>query len=587
MLVVATAGHVDHGKSALVRALTGTEPDRLAEERRRGLTIELGHVWTTLPSGRRLAVVDVPGHADYVRTMLAGVVPLRTVLLVVAADEGWSAQTAEHVAALDALGIRQGLVIVTKVDLAGPGPVADDVRERLVGTSLAGLPVLPVSARTGEGMGALVAALDGLGVPEEPDDRTRLWVDRVFTVRGAGTVVTGTLASGRLAAGDAVLVGGRPGRVRRLESLGSVVEEAVAPARVAVNLRDLDADVLRRGEALVRPGDWWSTRLVDVGTDRDLDPPTHAVLHVGSGAPPVRVRPLGPRLLRLALDADVPLSVGDRAVLRDPGLRQVVAGVTVLDPDPPELRGRGAAARRATALADDPTGLAGAVRRRGVLAADHARRLGLPAAAVAAAAGEDAAAIDGVEAVGAHLVDPALLADLAATLRDRATAARRADPTDAGPPAAAVAHEHGVPLAVVLEAAARAGLHTSGGRVALPAARDLGPHEEAVATLERRLAADPYDAPTRPELAGLGLDDRVLAAAERAGRLVRLAPDVVLLPGALDEAGDRLAALDPPWSLAEARVALGTSRRVALAVCTDLDRRRVTRHLPDGRREPR
>lgn len=573
MLVVATAGHVDHGKSALVRALTGTEPDRLEEERRRGLTIELGHVWTTLPSGRRLAVVDVPGHADYLRTMLAGVVPLRTVLLVVAADEGWSAQTAEHVAALDALGIRRGLVVVTKVDLAPPAAVVADVGARLAGTSLARLPVLPVSARTGEGMDALVAALDRLEVPEEPGEgRARLWVDRVFTVRGAGTVVTGTLASGRLATGDAVLVGGRPGRVRRLESLGDVVAEVSGPARVAVNLRDLEAGELHRGEALVHPGAWWDTRLVDVATDRDGEPPTHAVLHVGSGAVPVRVRRLGPRLLRLILDVAVPLSVGDRAVLRDPGQRLVVAGVTVLDPDPPALRGRGSAARRATDLADDPTGLAGAVRRRGVLAAGHARRLGL----------RDEGA--SVLRVGDQLVDPALLDRLATEIRTTAEQARAADPTDPGPPLAAVAQEHALPLEVVVEAAVRAGIDAATGRLALPTAPDLGPHEPAVRTVELRLAADPYDAPTRPELADLGLDERVLAAAVRAGRLVRPAPDVVLLPGALDEAERRLAALEQPWTLAQARVALATSRRVALAVCTDLDRRRVTRHLPDGRR---
>ena len=419
--------------------------------------------------------------------MLAGVVPLRTVLLVVAADEGWSAQTAEHVEALDALGIRRGLVVVTKVDLTAPGAVVADVGVRLAGTSLAGLPVLPVSARTGEGMDALVAALERLEVPEAPDERARLWVDRVFTVRGAGTVVTGTLASGRFSSGDAVLVGGRPGRVRRLESLGSVVEEASGPARVAVNLRDLDPGDLHRGEALVHPGAWWDTRLVDVAADRNLDPPTHAVLHIGSGAVPVRVRPLGPRLLRLAVDTAVPLSVGDRAVLRDPGQRVVVAGVTVLDPDPPALRGRGSAARRATDLADDPTGLAGAVRRRGVLAVDHARRLGLP---------DEGAP---VVRVGDQLVDPALLVRLSADLRASAQQARAADPTDPGPPLAAVAHEHALPLEVVIGAATRAGLDTATGRLALPAAADLGPHEPAVRALEQRLAADPYDAPTRPE----------------------------------------------------------------------------------------
>src|SRR5689334_8005713 len=205
MHVVATAGHVDHGKSTLVRALTGMEPDRWAEERRRGMTIDLGFAWTTLDSGVEVAFVDVPGHERFVTTMLAGLGPVPAVLLAVAADEGWMPQSAEHVDALTALGVRHGLLVVTRSDLMEPELARDEARAHLAGTPLADIPAVCVSARTGQGMDALRAALDGLAAAlPVPDPRAdvRLWVDRGFTIRGAGTVVTGTLAAGRIRVDD-------------------------------------------------------------------------------------------------------------------------------------------------------------------------------------------------------------------------------------------------------------------------------------------------------------------------------------------------------------------------------------------------
>ncbi len=212
MHVVATAGHVDHGKSALVRALTGIEPDRWAEEHRRGLTIDLGYAWTTLPSGEDLAFVDVPGHERFIGNMLAGLGPAPAVMLVVAADEGWRAQTTEHLAAVDALGLTHGLLVVTRSDLADPAPATSDALARLARSSLAGSPAVAFSARTGAGLDSLRAALDALvaGLPRpRTAGRLRLWVDRSFTIRGAGTVVTGTLGEGVIAVGDD-LVRARP-----------------------------------------------------------------------------------------------------------------------------------------------------------------------------------------------------------------------------------------------------------------------------------------------------------------------------------------------------------------------------------------
>ncbi|NNH24862.1 GTP-binding protein, partial [Pseudokineococcus marinus] len=279
MHVLATAGHVDHGKSALVRALTGREPDRWAEEQRRGLTLDLGFAWTDLDDGaggaERVALVDVPGHERFVPTMLAGVGPVPAVLLVVAADGGWMPQSQEHLDALDALGVRSGLVVVSRADLVdatGAAATAADVAQRLVGTSLEGSPSVVVSARTGAGTEALRAAVVRLvrGLPPaDPGAPPRLWLDRSFTIRGAGTVVTGTLPEGVLRTGDeleAVTPDGerRSVRVRGLQSLEEPRPEVAGPARVAVNLRGASAGDVPRGSALLAPGSARLTSEVDV-----------------------------------------------------------------------------------------------------------------------------------------------------------------------------------------------------------------------------------------------------------------------------------------------------------------------------------
>src|SRR5690606_3559853 len=223
MHVVATAGHVDHGKSALVRALTGTEPDRLAEERRRGLSIQLGYAWTTLPGAGEVAFVDVPGHERFISTTLAGLGPVPAVLFVVAADDPWMPQAAEHLAALDALGVEHGVLAVTRADLADPGPARERALAELAATSLRGVPAVAVSARTGGGLDELRAALARMvsALPAPPADAAvGLWVDRSFTVAGAGTVVTGTLPAGRVAPGDRLASAGTEHRVRAVQSLG-------------------------------------------------------------------------------------------------------------------------------------------------------------------------------------------------------------------------------------------------------------------------------------------------------------------------------------------------------------------------------
>ena len=377
MAVVATAGHVDHGKSALVRAITGTDPDRLPEERRRGMTIELGHVWADV-DGRRVAVVDVPGHDRLVGTTLAGLGPVAGVLLVVAADEGWRAQTEEHVAAVRALGLTDVALVVTRSDLADPGPATADALARLAAHGIQPVAVAAASARTGAGLAevrAALAALADLAPLGDPTAPVRLWVDRSFTVTGAGTVVTGTLPTGSVTRGGTLLLDGAPVRVRGLQVHGDPVEAATGPTRLAVNLRGLAADAVPRGSVLLSPGWPAPTGVVDVVLHPLADRmPSHATLHVGTTSAAVRVRPLGGDHARLTLDDPahrLPLVGGDRVVLRDPAAHEVLAGATVLDAHPPALTRRGDAVRRAALLAGASAAAGGAPAGLGPAAAGH------------------------------------------------------------------------------------------------------------------------------------------------------------------------------------------------------------------------
>jgi selenocysteine-specific elongation factor len=581
MDVIATAGHVDHGKSALVRALTGMEPDRWAEERRRGLTIDLGFAWTTLPSGRRIAVVDVPGHERFVGNMLAGVGSVPAALLVVAADDGWSAQTAEHVAVLDALGVRHALLAVTKADLADPAPVLADVRERLSRTSMGDVPAVAVSAPTGAGIPELGAALEALlaGLPEADDAApVRLWIDRAFTIRGAGTVVTGTLAAGAVAGGDRLDLGGRDVVVRGVQSLGEPVERATATARVALNLRGVAVEDLSRGDALLTPGAFRRTEVVDVTLAAAPEErlPAEPVVHVGSATVGARLRPLDGATVRLRLASPLPLRVGDRLLLRDPGTRRVF-GADVRDVDPPELRRRGAARQRAAELAAQPEGAAGA-------AADLARRRIVRA--------EDFAAMGWAAPPGATVHGPWLMAagladELAGRVPDVVARYRRFRPLEPGPPAEVVRRALELPDAELVNAVVRAPLVLRDGRVVDRTAALPPEVQRAVDAIRARLAEDPFAAPEAPDLVAAGLGTRELAAAVRSGLLVRIADGVHLAPGIAEEARTRLRTIPQPFTLSQARQAWGTSRRVAVPLMEWLDAHGVTVRLPDNSRRLR
>jgi selenocysteine-specific elongation factor len=578
--VIATAGHVDHGKSTLVRALTGMEPDRWAEERRRGMTIDLGFAWTRLPSGETVAFVDVPGHERFVPNMLAGVGPVPAALIVVAADEGWMPQSAEHLAALDALGVHHGLLVVTRADLAPPGSAAVQASAEIARTSLGTVETVAVSGLTGAGLDELRVALDRLVARLPAPDvaaPVRLWVDRAFSIRGSGTVVTGTLGAGSLRVGDELEVAGRRLRVRGLQSLGAPVDTVTAVARVAVNLRGVELSDVRRGDALVTPGRFQVTDLVDVRLTGDpVDSlPVALMLHAGSAAVPVRVRPLGTDSARLRLDTRLPLRIGDRMLLRDPGRRRVVGGVTVLDVAPPPLRRRGDAARRATVLStmDGVPSLAGELRRRGLIRRAELVRMGVPAGDTAPVAGD-------------WLADPAYWSALRERLAAAVTRYLDAHPLEPGAPVEALRHALDLPDRALVDALVSAPLVARSGRIG-PAGRDAA-LPPAVARAVERVRADladrPFHAPDAARLAELGLGPRELAAAVRAGALLRIADGVVLGPDALGEAVAVLARLPQPFTLSEAREALRTTRRVAVPLLELLDRKGATRRLPDDRR---
>jgi selenocysteine-specific elongation factor len=567
MHVVATAGHVDHGKSTLVRALTGMEPDRWAEERRRGMTIDLGYAWMTLPSGEELAFVDVPGHQRFIGNMLAGLGPAPGVLFVVAADEGWAAQSEEHLAAVDALGLRHGLLAITKGDLADPTMAIEQSLSRLSRSSLGAVEHGAVSGATGVGVSALCDALDRLvtRLPKpELDERRRLWIDRAFTIQGSGTVVTGTLEAGSVAVGDEFELRGRRVTVRRVHALGEARDRVDAVARVALNLRGVAKEDVGRGDLLVDPAAWHWTSALDVRVNTDAQLPTNLMLHVGTAALRVRRRPLANGLARLLLSRPLPLQPGDRAILRDPSRHAFAAGVLVLDVDPPPLTRRGAAAMRSVQLAS-ATGRPDArteIAQRGAVTREHLRAIGVPLDDLGRA-----------REIAGWLVADHTWQQWVSALPTTVDQRLARTPLDPGVPLDELRRELGIPdRALMAPLIGACGLLSVEGRVTRPGrATALGASKPAVEALQKRLAQAPFAAPEREELTELGLGRKELAAAERAGHVLRINADIVLLPSAPAAALKVLRGLPQPFTTSLARKSLDTTRRVAIPLLEYLD----------------
>lgn len=389
MRVIATAGHVDHGKSTLIEALTGTDPDRWAEEKTRGLTIDLGFAATTLPSGEEIGFVDVPGHGRFVKNMLAGVGSVDACLFVVAATDGWKAQSEEHLRILELVGLTHGVVALTKVGLVDEEwskLAAMEVQDHLEGTFLGHAEMVEVDAPSGVGLEELRLALGRLVdvVPPSPDrERPRLWVDRSFSVRGSGTVVTGTLTGGSVSVGDELVVepGGHQAGVRALQSHYTILDRASPGRRLALNMSGIAREQVQRGQALVRQGQWHLSATFDAELNvlHSIEHPVGNrgayVVYVGSAELPARMRLIGRRqadpgdtvLSRFWLKggAGIPIVPGDRYVLREAGRFETVGGGQVLDVEP----------ILPTSKAHPDRSVERVVKERGWVDSDHLARL--------------------------------------------------------------------------------------------------------------------------------------------------------------------------------------------------------------------
>ncbi|MDW3220617.1 MAG: selenocysteine-specific translation elongation factor [Acidimicrobiales bacterium] len=563
MHVVATAGHVDHGKSTLVKALTGTDPDRLAEEKERGLTIDLGFASAKLPSGRGVAFIDVPGHVRFLKNMLAGVGSVDACAFVVAATEGWKPQSEEHLRILSLLGIEHGLIALTKVGLADDELrelAALEIADRVAGTFLEDAPIVEVDALDGTGVDDLRAALDALldTTPTAADHkRPRLWIDRVFAAKGSGTVVTGTLTGGMIRVDDELLVlPQRHGvRVRALQSLHAERTKVGPGNRVAVNLTGVSHDQLGRGDVLVRDGEWHVTSRVD-GRLQVLDALDHAVTrrgahvaYIGSGEHPARVRVLGPReiapgatgAVRIHLPVGLPLLPGDRFILRESGRGETLGGGEILDVDP----------LVAAASAVPDRSVDRVIAERGLVEVDHLFRL----------TGERRE-----PDIGRWAVDPDRLATTQADLRTRVD--------DAGPLGLDIATLDEFERAVLdtLD-----GVQTDGGHARVADAADPLADHSFLAELE----AAPFNPPDPA-----GVDRAELRELVRRGDVVE-EDGVYFARSAIDAAArvvaGLLAAAPDGVTVAEMRDAWGTSRKFAIPLVTVLDDNGITRRRDDLR----
>jgi selenocysteine-specific elongation factor len=611
--VVATAGHVDHGKSSLIVRLTGIDPDRWEEEKRRGLTIDLGFAWGTLPSGREIGFVDVPGHERFIRNMLAGVGPVRLVLFVVAADEGWKPQSEEHLAILDVLGAQGGVVALTKADLVDEAALETrraEIRERLHGSALEGADIVACSSMTGRGLDELAAALDAMvaaAPPPEDRGRPRISIDRSFTIRGAGTVVTGTLTGGTLSVGDEVrlLPDGGPARIRSLQTHKRKLMEASPVSRVAANLAGVHKTGVERGDVLGLPGQWRPTSQVEarVVPVRSLARPLSSrgayKLYVGSAERDARIRLYGtsevrpgrPAFARLRLAHPIVAEVGDRFVLREAGRRETVAGGTILDADPPARPGADPEARLAARERAGREELAPVV---------VAERGAVKAADLPTLAGSDPREIEGAARVGPWwIAAPALDALHEAALEALARHHRDhpllpgADAADVRRAMTAVRSDLASPLdqglaaEVVSSLEQRGEVERQGNLLRLAGHRvSLGDREDDARALVSAIEAAEPTPPTVPELIARGHTRELIDACVGTGRLVRVSRDLVLTPdfAARAEAVARTEAARPAGlTVSRYRELLGTSRKYAVPLLEWLDDRGVTRRDGDVR----
>jgi selenocysteine-specific elongation factor len=605
--VVATAGHVDHGKSSLLLRLTGMDPDRLEEEKRRGLTIDLGFAWCTLPSGREIGFVDVPGHERFIRNMLAGVGPVRLVLFVVAADEGWKPQSEEHLQILDVLGVEGAVVAITKRDLVDDETLEialEEVRERVEDTALAAAPIVPCSSATGEGIDELRDALDAtIASAPEPEraGRARLHVDRVFAVSGAGTVVTGTLTGGPLRVGDdvALLPEDTRARVRGLQTHKRTLDLATPVSRVAVNLVGPERTEIARGDVVARPGEWRPTSVLEVALDpvrglgHELSARGAHKLYAGAAERDAKVSIYGGGRLgegnrdfaRIRVPEPLVLAIGDRFVLRDAGRDETVAGGVVLDPSPPRRAGPEPESRLAARAASTPGELPSLLVAERELVSEADLRLDL---------GSDLDGVANAVSAGGWWISRPTLERTRATATGAAGSHHREHPLEPGAPAAAIRaavastlRPAGRPAAgaIVDALLAEGSLVRDGAAIRLPGHRpavdERSPELQRIADAVAAGGAAP---PTIAQLVSAGHPRAVIDAAIRAGTLVRIASDIVVTPAFVDRAVTEIRSTGATgMTVGALRERLGTSRKYAVPLVEYLDTRGLTARRGDVR----
>ena len=604
--VVGTAGHIDHGKSTLITALTGIDPDRLAEEKRRGMTIDLGFAHMTLPSGREIGIVDVPGHARFMRNMLAGAHGLDAVLLVVAADEGVMPQTREHLEILDLLDVRRGIVVLTKVDLVEPDwleLVRTEVTSAVEKTALHGAPVLGVSAVTGKGMEALVAELDRVLQASEPRSdlgRPRLPIDRVFTMSGFGTVVTGTLADGTIHVGDEMEVapGGRIVRVRGLQRHNEKVD-AVGPGnRVAANLIGVGKSNLARGDVLARPGTLQPSRRIDARV-RVLDSAQQGLRHgaemlLHSGTTEVggrvivlagdEIAPGTEGWIQLYLERPIAAAPGDRFVLRVPSPATTVAGGTFVDVDPRKHPRHDSAVRESLAR-----------RAEGHVLQEELRKYprGVSVAALLKATVAQSADIEALRArrIGDWIFSDDAWQSIASRATQELEAYHGAYPLRGGMAREELRSKLGVPAASfpsVVQGLVEDGRAVErNGSIASPKHNaDVGSGGPA-GELLRLLVDGGFAPPSLQEaMQQAGASPEMVRALAQRGDIVRVSDDVAFARDTYAAAVQlvrEMVAANGSITVAQLRDRIGASRRPVLALLEHLDAQHVTRRVGDAR----
>ncbi len=620
MQVIGTAGHVDHGKSTLINRLTGINPDRLKAEQEREMTIELGFAWLELPNGEDIGIVDVPGHRDFIENMLAGIGGIDAALFVVAADEGVMPQTREHLAILDLLQIPAAVVSLTKVDLVKDPEWLDlveaDLQDALTGTVLENAPIVRVSARSGEGLDVLIQTLQDIlaAHPHRPDlGRPRLPVDRVFTLPGFGTIVTGTLTDGHLSVGDAVeiLPAGIEGRIRGLQTHKQSEEKAQPGSRTAVNISGVSVDQIRRGDVVVHPGAYQPTTMIDVWVRllKDATAPlkhdSELKLFIGASEVIARVRLLGVKelkpgeegFLQLMLEHPVVALRQDRFILRRPSPAETIGGGQVVDPHP-KRRHKRFNETKLEELAQMMVGtpeeiLMQSARQSGTVSRSKLVEIAGLEPDLAQAAIEALLASGDLTALnGKNLLIPTeQLIRLQDDLLHSLEAFHQQNPLQPGMPRERL--RTGITLPAEIFDALVAQLSVKGEIVAENAfVRTTGhtiqlteAQRAKVDSLLREFTAHPYTPPSVKESQDIAGEDLVTVLVQT-GRLVQLGEDVLLQPEILKEMQDAVVEIirrNGSVTLAELRDRFQTSRKYAVAVLEDLDARGITIRKGDGR----